>query len=496
MAGMSVPLIWAQATLASSGPSAEEASGGGVSNPAALAALALRRWFSGQTLSSPQAVPDLHGFWAFVLGLAALLVLAGFAQGPTTTLRQVLDPRAHLGLVRRATRRVWKAGRLVAAVIAFTVLAWTSSQTLTFLGDRSEKGRADLTVLTRSRATGELALDQGLLAALTPLRDLAALADNLPLLVLAVYLVFRATSGTLGPAYATEARLRELAGASRRGGLAGRVTGWSNLVWGCGSLYALYRLASRFSGSAELPLGGCLVIEAVLIPLIMLLCDGFLLAWVLVELRASGFDDAREERFDPTVALELMPAAALACALAMPARYIATLVMLAYQNLPTSVGTTPVGQFIRWQLGWGLIDVQAASLAFLGLAGVTAWSRGSIAEVLRGWVGLLRSQGGHLVVAVALAGAATCVLAGLIYPLLFLLPPAGWVLPAADSYSHYLTLPAGLWTLSAMIDLAGRSLPVARVAGAGRSSADRATLPEPDAETYATGLSRGDGGPV
>jgi len=42
-----------------------------------------------------------------------------------------------------------------------------------------------------------------------------------------------------------------------------------------------------------------------------------------------------------------------------------------------------------------------------------------------------------------------------------LLPPAGWVLPAADSYAHYVTLPVGLWTLAALIELAERSLPVA-----------------------------------
>jgi hypothetical protein len=35
------------------------------------------------------------------------------------------------------------------------------------------------------------------------------------------------------------------------------------------------------------------------------------------------------------------------------------------------------------------------------------------------------------------------------------------VLPAADSYAHYATLPVGLWTLAALIELAERSLPSA-----------------------------------
>ena len=63
-----------------------------------------------------------------------------------------------------------------------------------------------------------------------------------------------------------------------------------------------------------------------------------------------------------------------------------------------------------------------------------------------------------------MAGAAACLLAGLVYPLIFLLPPAAWVLPAADSYSHYVTLPIGLWTLAALIELAERSLPSAEPA--------------------------------
>ena len=136
------------------------------------------------------------------------------------------------------------------------------------------------------------------------------------------------------------------------------ISGWSTWIWGCGSLYILYRLVARASGSVDLPLGGCLVAEAVLVPLIMVVCDGFLLAWVLAELRKAGFDDAGEDRFHPGQALELMPAACLGSFVALPARYVGTLVFLVLRHLPTSVGATWVGRYIRWQLGWGLIDLQ------------------------------------------------------------------------------------------------------------------------------------------
>jgi hypothetical protein len=244
------------------------------------------------------------------------------------------------------------------------------------------------------------------------------------------------------------------------------VSGWSTLIWGCGALYILYRLVARASGSADLPLGGCLVAEAVVVPLLMLLCDGFLLAWVLAELRNAGFDGFAEERFHPAVALELMPAAALGCALALPARYVATLIILALQHLPTSVSSTTLGRYFRWQLGWGLVDLQSAALLGVGLVGVVAWSRGSPGEAVRGFKRLLERQAGRLVVLLAMAGAAASLMAGLIYPLVLLLPPAGWVLPAADSYAHYLTLPVGLWTLAALIEVTERSLPIACVAEA------------------------------
>jgi hypothetical protein len=462
MQGLMIPLLWAQAAGAgtAAGTASGAGAGTGAANPAALAYLAFRRWCSGLTLSSPESSPSLDGLWAFLAGLSALLVVALLLQGPLKALKQLLDVPGHVGLVRRATRRVWRAGRVVAAAITFTVLSWTGSQTLGFLTDRPDRGKAELILLTKSRARLELALEHGLLAGLTPLRDLSGLADNMPLLIFAVYLVFRASAGMLPPVVSPLSRpgRAELPG---RPAYRSKVSGWSTLIWGCGALYVLYRLVARAAGSADLPLGGCLVAEAALVPLMMLLCDGFLLAWVLAEIRNAGFDDPGDERLHPGQALELMPAAALACALALPARYVATFVFLGSQHLSTSASAGAVGRYIRWQLGWGLVDLQAAALLTMGVVGVVAWSRGSIGEALGGLIRLLKSQAGYLAAALAMAGAAACLLAGLAYAVVLLLPPASWVLPAADSYAHYVTLPVGLWTVAALIELTERSLPVA-----------------------------------
>jgi hypothetical protein len=434
-------------------------------NPNSLAPLALRRWFAGLTLSSPQFIPSGHGLWALVAGLGLLLLAAFLIQGPMVAARQLLDVPGHVRLARDSVRRVWRAGRLVAAAIAFTVISWTGAEALVYSAD---SGKTDLLLLTRARGRGELAIEQGILAGLTPLRDVAGLGDNLALLLVATIVVFR---GSIEPQGAGEPPAAGRPRARAR-------PGWTTLAWGIGALYVLYRVVARAAGSGDLPLGGCLVVEAVLIPAAMLIVDGLLLAWVLTELRQAGLEAAGEERLEPMAALALLPGSALACAVALPARYLAAFVFLAQAHLPTSVHATGLGDYIRWQLvGWGLTDVQAAALLFVGLVGVVAWTRGHLADALAGYRRLLAAEGARVVVALALAGGAATVLAAAAYAVVLLLPVQTWVLAAADSYAHFATLPVGLWTLAALIELAQRALPSAtRVQGEVRArgaAADR-----------------------
>ena len=118
-----IPLIWAQ-----SQPAAATASVPAPNSPSSLAVLALRRWFAGLTLSSPQAHPDFHPIFALLAALAILLALALLFQGPLGVLKQVFDLPGHVRIVQDATKRVWRAGRLIAVLIGFTVLGWTASQ--------------------------------------------------------------------------------------------------------------------------------------------------------------------------------------------------------------------------------------------------------------------------------------------------------------------------------------------------------------------------------
>jgi hypothetical protein len=413
--------------------------------------LALRRWCSSLTLSSPQAIPSLHVLWAFAASLCVLLVLAILFQGPFAALKQLFDLVGHASLVRKATRRVWRASRMVSIAIGFTVVSWTASQAWVYT---QESRRADLVMLTKSRGPGELAVEQGMFAAVTPLRDVAGLADNLPLLIIAAIVVFRSSFELPGWGAQQPGQGADQTGAGAR-------TGWSTLIWGCAALYALYRIVARMAGSSDLPLGGCLVAEVVIIPILMVVSDGVLLAWLLTELRNAGFDDTGGDRLDTRQAIALMPAAAMACAIALPARYVAAFVLLGQAYLQTSASATSVGDYVRWQLGWGLADLQAAALVGIGLAGAVAWSRGTIRGAIAGYGRLLGAEGGHLVAVVAIAGLGSGLVAAAAYAVVLLLPVQTWVLAAADSYAHFATLPIGLWTLAAFIELAERSLPIA-----------------------------------
>jgi hypothetical protein len=438
---MSLPVMWAQAPPAGA-------------DPDLMRLLALRRWCSSLTLSSPQMFPSFHGLWTALAGMAALFVLALFFQGPAKVLKQLFDLPGHFQLLRKATRRVWASGRLVSIAIGFTVVSWTGSQAMVFNRD---SGRTELILLTKSRGLSELAIEQGMLAGLTPLRDVAGLGDNLPLLIAATILLCRASFDPTG-VVATSRGSEVFANRLRKR------SGWSTLIWCCGALYALYRLVIRGAGNNGLPQAGCLVIEAVAIPLLMLISDGFLLAWVLTELRNSGFDHTGDDRLDPLEAAALMPAAALACALTLPARYMATFIWLTWNNLPTSVNATALGSYFRWQESWGLTDLQAAALVTVGLVGAVAWGRGTIRGSIAGYQRILAADAGHLVVALAIAIVAAALMSAAAYAVVLLLPAQSWVLAAADSYAHFATLPVGLWTLAAMIELGERSLPLASVA--------------------------------
>jgi hypothetical protein len=290
---------------------------------------------------------------------------------------------------------------------------------------------------------------------MTPLRDVVGLALLIPLLVGASVVLFQYTTDRWGSGARPPMSIRR------------RSSRWATIGWGSTALYALYRFVSLVTGNSELPLGGCMILEAAVVPMLMALADGVLVAWVLVELRNAGLGDTEGDALDVVGVSILIPAAILACVLAYPARYIGTGASLALLDLPPAYATgTWVASYLRWQVGWGLVYLQAVAIAFAGLLGAVAWSRGTPGDALKGYLRMLSDEGGHLVAALAAGGAAAGALSAVAYMVILSLPASTWALNAADSYAHYATIPVGLILTAALIELGERSLPPASLAKA------------------------------
>jgi hypothetical protein len=395
--------------------------------------------------------PISAGLWAWLLGLAALLVLAVFSQGPTRAIGQLLDLPGHARLLAVAIDRFRRSGRLLAVTVGVTVVAWTASQTASYA---VQTGRDDELLLVKGRHLTDVGLNQGYLAAMTPARDVVGLGLAIPLLVVASVVLFQFSTDRWGSGVRPPISIRR------------RSSRWATIGWGSTALYALYRFVSLVTGNADLPMGGCIILEAAVLPMLMALADGVLVAWVLVELRNAGLGDAERDSFDVVGVTILIPSAALACVLAYPSRYVGTAAWLSLVNLPGAYTSgTWVGSYLSWQLGWGLVYLQGAAVVAAGLFGAVAWSRGTLADTLRGYFRLLSSEGGHLVATLAAGGLAAGALSTAAYVIVLSLPASTWALSAADSYAHYATLPVGLILMAALIELGERSLPLATLAG-------------------------------
>ena len=204
-----LPVLWAQVVAATST----------TGNPSALAPLALRRWSASLTLSSPESVPSLFGLWVWLGALGGLFAdrraVSGAERGRSGNSSMCRATRGSSPTPRGGSGR---ASRMVAAVVGLTVLSWTGSQSFAYNRD---EGRDDVIQLTRARHLVELAFEQGVLAGLTPLRDVAGLGANLPMLIIATVLLFRAAAdvwGTAGsPSWAKgSAQARQLGPGQRR----------------------------------------------------------------------------------------------------------------------------------------------------------------------------------------------------------------------------------------------------------------------------------------
>ncbi len=416
-------IIWAQA--------------GPATNEDAIAFMGFRRWLAGVTLSSLEAFPSRFGVLVLLASLGALLLLVMAVQGPFRAIKQVLDVPGHFRLLGAAIGRVKRSARLVGMLFFAAVLSWTTWQ---FRDFNEPKRLVDLSILLKAKSVGEFSMEQGALAALTPQRDVCSLGGMLVLLLLASALVFKLSADRWG-------------GVGPRGGPP--LPPWTTIAWGAAWLAVMVRFAGYIMEPEGLPPGGCLFLEALVIPTLMALTDGLLLGWVLWELRRASAEETDETHgLDTAEVVRLMLGATVVCLLALPARYVATAtwLWLPYRTYFSSL--EPL--LLEMLRGRGLIVLQGLGMIFVALAGVAAWNRGGL---IRGYFRLLRAEGGRVFVAILVAGLVSGALSALSYAVLLSLAAQPWVLGAADSYAHYASLPVGLMLLSALVELAGRVLP-------------------------------------
>ncbi len=445
-------LIWAQTTVSGSG-SATTATPTPATGAGSLLVLSFRRWCGSLTLSPPEpsTSPLTSALWLWLLGLAGLFVIVVLVQGPGRALGQLFDMPGHARLLGSAIDRVKRSGRLIAVVVGASVIGWTTTQTLNYA---VATGRDDELLLIKGQRLTDVALNQGYLAALTPLRDLVGLGLLIPLLMVASMVLFQYSTDRWKPGLAPMSIRR-------------RASRWSTIGWGFAVIYALYRFVGLIGGSGEFPLGGCFFPEALLVPILMAMADGVMVAWVLIELRNASLGESAADSLDPPGIAIVIPAAVVASVLVFPSYYLGTglWMLVKYEHLPTYFLSDPrVTSFLRWELGWGQVILQAVALSMVGMFGAVPWSRGTAGSALLGYFRLLKAEGGHLVVAVAAAGAAGGALSALAYLAVLSLPVSTWGLNAADSYAHYGTIPVGLLLAAALIDLGERSLPLATLA--------------------------------
>ncbi len=380
--------------------------------------------------------------YAWQIGLlvfSVLLFAAIVIQGPRKALGQFFGLGGLFRLFANAVARLRNAGRLLAVVFGAAVLSWTGFEISTF---RDSAGLDDLNLIRTTRGLGwDVIWDHAILAGLSPLRDLIATADFLPLeiglaIILAHKLLERSANAHL------------VHDPDRRPGF---IAFW---FWAALVVRILYQMVSAAMEPTRLPWGGFTPLEIVVVPAFVIASDAVVVSWILVELRNARLRKSDAFPFDFEGWIKLLPRAVLVCVLLSPGRYLGFVLVLAKDHYPGLVGGS--------RLVWILIAAQATGVLFCGLVGAAAWSAGGSLG-LRNLSRAFRDEGGRLTAWVLLMGVLAVVGSAPSYALVLSMPSQGWLLTVADAYAHYATLALGLLAAAGLVEIGERALPQARL---------------------------------
>lgn len=416
--------------------------------------LALKRWVAGATLTSPDTVPspDFQSrFW--LLGLLLMIAISLIAQGPRRFFTGLLEWSTVRQVIHLSFRRL-RSRPLVPVVLGgMWLVSWSTTQLLQY---DSRSGSDNLQMSLRTKTLSAFSLEQGVLAALTPLRDLSNLADCWPLVAAGIFLAFQYNSN-----------LQWIPRSSMSSPMQSS-SFWTQVFWIIGCLWLVYRTVIGVSGDDGLPLNTGAYIEVVLEPAIMLIIDSFLLAWVVTEIRDSTVAQSDQMLPDFEKVVNLAPAIFLVNFLIVPGRYFAHALWLVWNSLVDYISvagsaSSTIVNYVIWGLSWGILDMQAIAFPCIVLAGSVAWSQGSIRQLLRVAFRMFRNHGASIFLMVVFLGLINVISAAMITTLILSHPVEPWVFLAAASYCHFTTLFTGLLTLSGLIELGEQSLITASI---------------------------------
>ena len=423
-------------------------------NSADAMLLALKRWVGGGTLTSPDAVasPDFQArFW--LVGLLLLALVGLLRQGPRAFVVGLFDWSSVRRLIGQGLSRLKQRPVVPLALGGFILVSWTTIQLLHYA---DPLGVDNLQKALRTKTLPVMSLEQGLLAALTPLRDLTNLADCWPLVAAAALIAFHFTNKLQWVPQATMQR-------SLR-----RAQFWAQCFWVSASVWLFYRMVLGGSSEGGLPLNSGAYIEIVVEPLFMLLIDAVLLSWILTELRDAPF--AYNDTLLPNVehVLSLLPGLALVNFLVVPGRYFAHSLWLVWNSVVDLIATNGVApqgvvEYVVWGLSWGILDMQAIAFPLIILTGAAAWGRGSVLETFRIASRMLGNSAATLFLITLFCGILNLISTAVISTLILSHPTEPWVLMSADSYCHYASLYVGLLLVACYVQLGEDALMTAQV---------------------------------
>jgi hypothetical protein len=380
------------------------------------------------------------------LALFALLVL--MLEGDWRKwLRGLVDIRAMLEqigagleILRRNKRPLWVT--LAAAVLGWTVWSlqvWTKS---------AHKDEVEQLLKLADNSAARFAWKHAFANAIVPLRDLVCLGDLLPLVIAAGLMLFARTA-EIAQHLRLKTRAMENVKLKRQLG-----TIWVALV-----VLIAYRVVGYTIDSPTAPMaGGCLFIDALALPIALLVADGLLLSWILTEYARGLCARFDWDASDTAAFARGIPASMIVCALANPGRYVVLACAMWEQQVSTPGTTTwPAAKWgpILWASAVG----QVLGIVWFALPAVlVVQRRGGLADKFYAYLTLLRRAGGRVVGLTVLAVLLNLLVMLPFYWVFGTMQPETWSLVGAASYGHYATLLLGLVLLAGVTQLAHQEL--------------------------------------